>query len=96
MSYDGTDDEDWYDEDDAFDDEESVPCPECGGLIPGISGKCPACGHWLTDLERDAASFGATKRRWLIVTAWVVLAVFLLPLIAFVFSMFRGNPSVVR
>jgi hypothetical protein len=93
MPYDELDDEDWYDDEDELDDD-SVACPECGQAVPGISDHCPTCGYWVTDADRDAASVGSTKRRWLVVTAWIVLAVFIVPLLALILTVLKRGSSI--
>ena len=93
MSYDELDDEDWYDEENDPDDE-SVQCPECGHAVPDISDHCPTCGYWLTDADREAASVGPIKRRWLVVTAWIILVVFVVPLVALILTVLKRGPSI--
>ena len=71
------DDEDWYDDESDDADDESAPCPECGEMVHVITGKCPACGYWLSDVDRQAMWSGESKPMWLKVTAVVLLVVLL-------------------
>lgn len=87
------DDEDWTDEEDDSGDSESAPCPECGAIIDSILDRCPKCGYWLTDEDRQNLWAGARKPAWLMITAWVVLAVFVVPIIAIVMAIFKSAPS---
>jgi hypothetical protein len=83
-------DEDWYDDaDDESDDEGTAPCPECGEPVHGFTDKCPACGYWLSAADRRAMRESERKPGWLMVTAWVVLALFLIPVIAVVMAVIR-------
>jgi hypothetical protein len=75
-------DEDWYDDDDDVGQDESAPCPECGGTVQSISDNCPQCGYWLSDADRRAMWTGMAKPLWLRVTAAIVLLAFLLSLLA--------------
>ena len=52
IQYDDDYDEDWYDDGDDPDDEDAVDCPECGGLISGLTDKCASCGYWLSAADR--------------------------------------------
>jgi hypothetical protein len=87
------DDEDWYDDQDDLGDEETAVCPECGEPVPSLTDKCPWCGYWLSAADRRAIWSRERKPRWLRVTAWVVLALFLIPAIAVVMAAIRraGN-----
>jgi hypothetical protein len=85
--------EDWTDEEDEPDDTESAPCPECGATIHSVLDKCPKCGYWLTDEDRQFMWSGARKPKWLMITAWVVLAIFVIPVIALVLAFFKYAPS---
>jgi hypothetical protein len=68
------DDEDWYEDDsDDCDDVEWAPCPECGGTVHVITGKCPSCGYWLSDADRRRLFSSESKPTWLKVTAVVLL-----------------------
>jgi hypothetical protein len=83
MSYDESYEiEDWYEEDDEPDDDEPVPCPECGGPIHGVTDKCPACGYWLSEADRRAMWSGMDKPVWLKVTAVIVLITIVMGLLA--------------
>jgi hypothetical protein len=86
------DDEDWTDEEEP-DDSESVPCPECGATIHSVLDKCPKCGYWLTAEDRRNMWAGARKPTWLMITAWVILAVFVIPIIAIVMAIFKQAPA---
>lgn len=93
---DADDEEDWdedWSEDESYDDEESAPCPECGATIHSVLDKCPQCGYWLTDEDRRNLWSGARKPPWLMATAWIVLAVFIVPLIALVLVLLKQLPS---
>jgi hypothetical protein len=82
--------EDWYDDgNDQFDDEETAPCPECGGPVYDVTDKCPACGYWLSAADRRAIRRGERKPGWLVITAWLVLALFLIPIVAIVLAVIR-------
>ena len=96
MSYDDPDDEDSYDDEDEPDDFESAECPECGAAIHSVSDKCPACGYWLSAADRRSMWSAERKPRWLIVAAWVALALFLIPLIALVLTLLRRGPSSIQ
>ena len=63
-------------------------CPECGQPIHIITDKCPACGYWLSPGDRHAMWSGMRKPTWLRVTAWVVLAAFLITLLAIGLTIF--------
>ena len=85
------DDEDWYDDDsDESDDpdDESAPCPECGETVHVITGKCPACGYWLSDADWRAMWTDESKPLWLKVTAVVVLIVLLASMFGVAASLF--------
>jgi ribosomal protein L37E len=80
--HDTDDDEDWYDsDDDELDEEETARCPECGQSVHIISGRCPACGYWLSEADRRAMWSNMSKPLWLRVTALVVLVTILLTLL---------------
>ena len=74
------DDEDWYDEDNDDDPDEAEVgrCPECRGPIYDFSDRCPACGYWLTEADRRVMGSGASKPKWVLVTAGIVLIVLIL------------------
>jgi hypothetical protein len=82
MSHDDSDDEDWYDDDDAPDEDEVGRCPECGDSVHSIADRCPACGYWLSDADRRAIWIGESKPVWLRVAAIIVLIAFLASLLA--------------
>jgi hypothetical protein len=84
------DDEDWSDALDGDDSEsdESTPCPECGDPIPGIIEKCPTCGYWLTDADRQAQPSRTSKPLWLRITAALIILACLYSLIVFRHSLF--------
>jgi hypothetical protein len=77
------DDEDWYDADDDEPDEETVACPECGGSVPEIIDRCPACGYWLSAFDRRALRRGEATPAWVKFTAFVLLAAILVGLATF-------------
>jgi ribosomal protein L37E len=82
------DEEDWYDDeyDHADDpDHESAPCPECGETVHVITGKCSACGYWLSDADRQAMWTADSKPLWLKVTAVIVLVALLTGIVVGVF-----------
>jgi hypothetical protein len=87
------DDEDWYDDEDELDDEEAAPCPECGEPVHSFTDKCPACGYWLSAADRRAMRSGERRPGWIMITAWIVLAVFLIPIIAIVLAVIRRAES---
>jgi hypothetical protein len=82
------DDEDWTDDDPDVGEEDTIPCPECGGEVAEIADRCPSCGYWLTEADRRATDSGPAKPLWLRVTAAIVLAAFLFSLLAVGFAMF--------
>jgi hypothetical protein len=87
------DEEDWsYDEEGEPDDLDSAPCPECGATIDSVLDKCPKCGYWLTAEDRQIMWAGARKPTWLMITAWVILAVFVIPIIAIVMALLKHAP----
>ena len=59
--------------DDDLDQNDTVPCPECGADVYEFGGKCPRCGAWLT---RAAARRG--PKSWQVVLAVLLLISFLL------------------
>jgi ribosomal protein L37E len=71
------DDEDWYDDDSDDPDDEWAPCPECGETVHVITGKCPACGYWLSAADRRAMWASESRPMWQKVTAVVLLVTFL-------------------
>ena len=86
MSYDDadhvSDDEDWYDDENELEDELSARCPECGGQVHVVSVKCPSCGYWLSADDRRVMWSGMRKPLWLRATAWIILAAFVVSLLA--------------
>ena len=76
------DDELWGDDEDDVDDDEAARCPECGRPVHSVTDKCPACGYWLSAADRRATGSEMSKPMWLRVTAGIVLAAFLLSLLA--------------
>jgi hypothetical protein len=71
-------DEDWCDEDsDESEDDDSAPCPECGEVVYVMTGKCPACGYWLSAADRRNSHAREAKPMWLKLTAVVVLVALL-------------------
>jgi hypothetical protein len=84
--HDDDQDEDWYDTDDEAngadpDEDRTAPCPTCGDPIYAISDRCPACGHWLTEAERNALWAETSKPAWVTITAVIVLALLVLSLL---------------
>lgn len=85
-------DETWYDDGPETDVEaETDPCPDCGGPIYELADRCPACGYWLTADDRRALWSASQKPRWLVLAAWIALAVFVIPLIALVLVVLTRN-----
>jgi hypothetical protein len=78
---DGDEDEPWPDDQGDLDND-AASCPECGRPVHSIADKCPACGYWLTGADRHSMWFGESKPLWLRVTAVIVLAAFLISLLA--------------
>jgi uncharacterized paraquat-inducible protein A len=76
------DDEDWHDD---SEDEPTVPCPECGEPVLEIADRCPACGYWLTESDRQRLSRHAALPAWVKLTAAVLLLVMLIGLATFMF-----------
>lgn len=76
------DDEDWYDD---SDDEPMAPCPECGEPVLEIADRCPACGYWITDSDRQRLSRHAAMPTWVKLTAGILLVVMLVGLATFMF-----------
>ena len=64
------DNDDW-DDDDADDEEPTIPCPYCKREIHEESQRCPHCGSYIS--EEDAAP--AIKPWWIIIGVLLVLAV---------------------
>jgi hypothetical protein len=81
-------DEDWYDDDSELDERETIPCPECGAAVHLVTDKCPACGYWLTDVDRRATVPGMKKPLWLRVTVVVVLLSFLVSALGLAVAIF--------
>jgi hypothetical protein len=84
------DDEDWYDEetDDSSDESASVEtghCPECRGPVYEFTDKCPACGYWLTAADRRTIWSGASKPKWVLITAGIILVVLVLGMLTLQF-----------
>jgi predicted amidophosphoribosyltransferase len=75
--------EDWHD--DESDDEPTVPCPECGDPVLEIADRCPACGYWLTETDRQRSSRHAAMPTWVKLTAAVLLLAMLYGLATFMF-----------
>lgn len=65
------DDAPWDDDD--GDSDPTMPCPYCGADIYDDAIYCPACDRYLSDEERTTTN----QKPWIIVTAVVLLAVFL-------------------
>jgi ribosomal protein S27AE len=82
MIDDGSNDEDWYDDEDEFVEEEPARCPECGGPVHVVTGKCPACGYWFLETDRRAMWSGMDKPAWIKVTAAIVLLTIVVGLLA--------------
>ena len=40
-----------------------------------LTDRCPACGYWLTEADRSAMWSGASKPKWVLITAGVILVV---------------------
>jgi hypothetical protein len=80
MPYDDPiDDEDWYDEGDEDPDEVEVGrCPECRGPVYDLTDRCPACGYWLSEADLRAMWPGASKPKWVLITAGIILVVLVL------------------
>jgi hypothetical protein len=74
------DDEEWYSEDDEDDPDEAEVgrCPECHVPVYDITDRCPACGYWFSEADRRAMWSGASKPKWVLVTAGVILIVLIL------------------
>lgn len=86
---DNYDDENWDDdESDDPGDDVSAPCPECGEPIHVITGKCPACGYWMTAADRQTMYRGERKPLWLKVTAIVLLMALLAGVLGIVVRVF--------
>lgn len=88
------DEEDWsetgsaYDSDDVDfdgddpDSDDTIPCPDCGADIYADLDHCPRCGHWLTDADRDVRGTGLFATRRVRLIAALLLAIFVLSLLA--------------
>jgi len=81
------DDEDWCDNEDSDLEDDAVPCPECGTAIYADLDHCPKCGHWLMDGDRDAHRTGLFARRNVQLIAIVLLAIFVLSVLAGVLAL---------
>ncbi|MBX3396570.1 MAG: hypothetical protein KF841_14505 [Phycisphaerae bacterium] len=70
---------DFDDDDDAVnypfsEDAESLPemmCPSCRATVTEDTQKCPACGDWITPVDRRSGS----PRRWIFIAAVVMMLV---------------------
>jgi len=85
------DDEGWYDHeaDDSGDSvDESAPCPECGETVHVITGKCAACGYWLSDADRRGMWASESKPLWLKATAVMLLVALLASMFGVAASVF--------
>lgn len=68
-----------YDDDDEVnyefnEDVESLPemmCPSCRASVTEDTQKCPACGDWITPIDRRSGSV----RRWVFIAAVVMMLV---------------------
>ena len=60
------------------DEAEIGRCPECRGPIYDLTDRCPACGYWLSEADRRAMWSGASKPKWVLITAAIVLVVLVL------------------
>jgi hypothetical protein len=67
------DDEDWTDADDEPDESDPAPCPECGKPVDYMTDKCPACGYWILESDRQAMWPRTGKPKWIKVVAAIVL-----------------------
>jgi hypothetical protein len=76
------DEEDWSDTGDEHVDGEAIPCPECGSEIYADLDHCPQCGHWLTDADHAGRGTGLFASHWVRLIAAVLLAIFVLGLLA--------------
>lgn len=63
--------EDWYDED--TDESETDACPHCGYEIYEDAERCPECGLYVSELEDS----GPDKPTWVVVTAFILVAMIL-------------------
>lgn len=70
--FDAEAEEESFDED--ADDDGLMPCPYCGAAIYDDSLRCPKCENYLSDAERTTT----LQPRWIVVTAVVLIVVFLL------------------
>lgn len=76
--------DDWHDDDPELPDEADVDdsevddgaiglCPSCGAEMSELSGRCPACGDWVTP-----APAGSALKRWGYLLLVILLAIGLL------------------
>ena len=77
-------DEDWESEDDDL-----VTCPECQAVVylDLNDDRCPECGHWFLEADRDKMwrQADGSKSQLLKATAVLVLIALLLPLVLLFF-----------
>ena len=71
-----------HDDADDYREDESFPCPECRAEIYPDLDRCPQCGRWLTDADREPGETGMFASRRVSRIAAVLLAIFVLSLIA--------------
>jgi len=65
--------------DDDTEQNDYVPCAQCGEQILAFAERCPACGHWFAAGEAwQAASPEAGFPRWVVVTGAIVLVALLM------------------
>ncbi len=84
------DEEDWSDDPygDDSEDDETVPCPECRRPVSIMTDKCPTCGYWLTDADRQSQPSLASNPLWLRITAALIILACLISLLMFRHSLF--------
>jgi len=78
-----TDDDAGDDESDDESDYRTMPCPHCKREIAEDAVQCPRCRNYLSD--EDLQTRGRTIPKWAIVTAIVMLVVFVFSMVLRVF-----------
>ncbi len=64
--------------------DELIRCSSCRQMVYEDADRCPYCGQWLVDTKPRGLP------RWAIITGWIILACWLLPLIyLFIWTMLQ-------
>ncbi len=65
--------DDW--DDGLDDDEEVIPCPDCGAELHADAEACYACGYWVTDADREAAWRAGSPSQTIRTIGWWVIGI---------------------